>query len=262
MRKRELYDVTSLIAGVFDLSGSLFSQGGPGADRRGRAALRRHRPVRRRDDRRTVRAARRRAEGARRRRQGGDGPGRGDPPPERPAADAAPLRPGPVPGTRGRYGRPRPCTSDGSASPTAPAAGCSSTGVPRRRNRSSRRRTPGRWVWRAAAGYRWSGGRITDYWDEVFTAEGLEGHAALDDQSAFIASLGGNRLAPDAGRARDDPVRPGRHHPRGFARGPRRRRRPGYGKTVVALHRTAHLLYSDPRLGHRRGGVCRSAHQP
>ena len=30
---------------------------------------------------------------------------------------------------------------------------------------------------------------------------------------------------------------------------------PGTGKTVVALHRTAYLLYADPRLGHRRGGV-------
>jgi hypothetical protein len=30
---------------------------------------------------------------------------------------------------------------------------------------------------------------------------------------------------------------------------------PGTGKTVVALHRTAYLLYSDPRLGHHRGGV-------
>ncbi len=30
---------------------------------------------------------------------------------------------------------------------------------------------------------------------------------------------------------------------------------PGTGKTVVALHRSAYLLYSDPRLGHRRGGV-------
>ena len=29
----------------------------------------------------------------------------------------------------------------------------------------------------------------------------------------------------------------------------------GSGKTVVALHRTAYLLYADPRLGHRRGGV-------
>jgi len=43
--------------------------------------------------------------------------------------------------------------------------------------------------------YRWARGRISDYWDEVFTADGLDGHAALDDQSAFIASLGGNRSA-------------------------------------------------------------------
>ena len=43
--------------------------------------------------------------------------------------------------------------------------------------------------------YRWTRGRISDYWDEVFTADGLEGHAALDDQSAFIASLGSNRSA-------------------------------------------------------------------
>src|SRR5919206_275779 len=30
---------------------------------------------------------------------------------------------------------------------------------------------------------------------------------------------------------------------------------PGTGKTVVALHRTAYLLYSDPPLGSHRGGV-------
>jgi DNA helicase IV len=30
---------------------------------------------------------------------------------------------------------------------------------------------------------------------------------------------------------------------------------PGTGKTVVALHRAAYLLYADPRLGERRGGV-------
>ena len=41
--------------------------------------------------------------------------------------------------------------------------------------------------------YRWTRGRVSDYWDEVFTPGGLEGHAALDDQSAFIASLGANR---------------------------------------------------------------------
>ena len=38
---------------------------------------------------------------------------------------------------------------------------------------------------------------------------------------------------------------------------------PGTGKTVVALHRTAYLLYSDPRLGDRRGGVLFvGPHQP
>ena len=41
--------------------------------------------------------------------------------------------------------------------------------------------------------YRWTAGRITDYWDEVFSPDGLDRHAALDDQSAFIASLGGHR---------------------------------------------------------------------
>ena len=44
--------------------------------------------------------------------------------------------------------------------------------------------------------YRWTRGRISDYWDEVFTPDGFTGHAAsLDDQSAFIASLGANRSA-------------------------------------------------------------------
>ena len=42
--------------------------------------------------------------------------------------------------------------------------------------------------------YRWTHGRVRDYWDEVFTAEGLdEPRGALDDQSAFIASLGSSR---------------------------------------------------------------------
>jgi hypothetical protein len=103
--------------------------------------------------------------------------------------------------------------------------------------------------------YRWARGHITDYWDEVFTPDGLEGNAALDDQSAFVAGLGGSR----SGRMRDvlatiqadqdAVVRAGSEGALVVDGGP------GTGKTVVALHRTAYLLYSDPRLGHRRGGV-------
>ncbi|MFE0702431.1 RNA polymerase recycling motor ATPase HelR [Streptomyces sp. NPDC058872] len=111
--------------------------------------------------------------------------------------------------------------------------------------------------------YRWTGGRITDYWDEVFTAEGLEGHAALDDQSAFIAGLGGSRsprmrdVLATIQSDQDAIIRAGSRGALVVDGGP------GTGKTVVALHRTAHLLYSDPRLGHRRGGVLFvGPHQP
>lgn len=111
--------------------------------------------------------------------------------------------------------------------------------------------------------YRWNGGRIGDYWDEVFTAEALEGHAALDDQSAFIASLGGNRSArmrdvlATIQADQDAIIRAGSRGALVVDGGP------GTGKTVVALHRSAYLLYSDPRLGHRRGGVLFvGPHQP
>ncbi|MDQ1049697.1 RNA polymerase recycling motor ATPase HelR [Streptomyces sp. V4I2] len=115
--------------------------------------------------------------------------------------------------------------------------------------------------------YRWtlphsrlrsSGGtptRISDYWDEVFTADGFAGHAALDDQSAFIASLGSNRsprMRDVLGTIQADQdaiIRAGSRGALVVDGGP------GTGKTVVALHRSAYLLHSDPRLGHRRGGV-------
>jgi DNA helicase IV len=112
--------------------------------------------------------------------------------------------------------------------------------------------------------YRWTRGRISDYWDEVFTADGFEGHAAaLDDQSAFIASLGDSRsphMRDVLGTIQADQdaiIRAGSRGALVVDGGP------GTGKTVVALHRTAYLLYSDPRLGHHRGGVLFvGPHQP
>jgi DNA helicase IV len=111
--------------------------------------------------------------------------------------------------------------------------------------------------------YRWARGRISDYWDEVFTADGIEGHAALDDQSAFIASLGSSRsprMRDVLGTIQADQdaiIRAGSRGALVVDGGP------GTGKTVVALHRSAYLLYSDPRLGHRRGGVLFvGPHQP
>jgi len=111
--------------------------------------------------------------------------------------------------------------------------------------------------------YRWTRGRISDFWDEVFAPDGFEGHAALDDQSAFIASLGSSRssrMRDVLGTIQADQdaiIRAGSRGALVVDGGP------GTGKTVVALHRTAYLLYSDPRLGHRRGGVLFvGPHQP
>ncbi|MEU4015380.1 RNA polymerase recycling motor ATPase HelR [Microbacterium sp. NPDC028030] len=103
--------------------------------------------------------------------------------------------------------------------------------------------------------YRWTSGHISDYWDEALTAAGFDGAASLDDQSAFIASLGSHRTS----RMRDvlatiqadqDAIirtpSPGALVVDGG---------PGTGKTVVALHRAAHLLYAEPRLTQSAGGM-------
>ncbi|NYE94424.1 DNA helicase IV [Psychromicrobium silvestre] len=114
--------------------------------------------------------------------------------------------------------------------------------------------------------YRWTRGWISDYWDEVFSAEGsagVEQLATLDDLSAFIASLGSSRSArmqDVLGTIQADQDAIIRASSRGalVVDGG-----PGTGKTVVALHRAAYLLYSDPRLGHHRGGVLFiGPHQP
>lgn len=106
--------------------------------------------------------------------------------------------------------------------------------------------------------YRWTNGRVTDYWDEVFAPEALDGAAAgaaLDDQSAFIASLGANRsprmrdVLATIQSDQDAIIRDGSRGALVVDGGP------GTGKTVVALHRAAYLLYADPRLSRGHGGV-------
>ena len=111
--------------------------------------------------------------------------------------------------------------------------------------------------------YRWTGGRITRLLGRGVRHDGLEGRVALDDQSAFIASLGGNRTA----RMRDV-LATIQADQDAIIRAPSRGALvvdggPGTGKTVVALHRAAYLLYADPRLGRAHGGVLFvGPHQP
>lgn len=103
--------------------------------------------------------------------------------------------------------------------------------------------------------YRWTGARITDYWDEVFAADELAAsphRAALDDQSAFVASLGASRsprmrdVLTTIQADQDAVIRAGSRGALVVDGGP------GTGKTVVALHRAAYLLHADPRLRGQR----------
>ncbi|GGD88513.1 RNA polymerase recycling motor ATPase HelR [Microbacterium murale] len=112
--------------------------------------------------------------------------------------------------------------------------------------------------------YRWAGGRISDYWDEAFTPEALAAGGALDDQSSFIASLGSSRSArmrdvlATIQSDQDAIIRAGSEGALVVDGGP------GTGKTVVALHRAAYLLYSDTRISRGSGGgvLVVGPHQP
>ncbi|MDN5635569.1 MAG: AAA family ATPase, partial [Brevibacterium sp.] len=96
--------------------------------------------------------------------------------------------------------------------------------------------------------YRWSNGRITDYWDEGFTSATVDDTTSLDDQAAFIASLGTSRsekmhdVLSTIQADQDSIIRAPATGPLVVDGGP------GTGKTVVALHRAAYLLYSEPRI--------------
>lgn len=103
--------------------------------------------------------------------------------------------------------------------------------------------------------YRWRERRIVDYWDEVFADDGVDHRAALDDQSAFIASLGASRspkmrdVLATIQADQDAIIRADARRALVVDGGP------GTGKTVVALHRAAYLLYDDERIQAGHGGL-------
>ncbi|WP_306769972.1 RNA polymerase recycling motor ATPase HelR [Microbacterium karelineae] len=102
--------------------------------------------------------------------------------------------------------------------------------------------------------FRWRAGRVVDYWDEVFAGGEVADDAALDDQSAFIRSLGqsrSHRMRDVLGTIQvdqDEIIRAGSDGALVVDGGP------GTGKTVVALHRAAYLLYADARVSQSGGG--------
>ncbi|UVY82772.1 AAA family ATPase [Brachybacterium sp. NBEC-018] len=104
--------------------------------------------------------------------------------------------------------------------------------------------------------YRWSGGQVTAFWDELLDpAATPPSDLRPDGESALLASLGRARgprmrdvlttLAAD----QDAIIRADPRRPLVVDGGP------GTGKTVVALHRAAYLLHHDPRLRTGRAGI-------
>ncbi len=101
--------------------------------------------------------------------------------------------------------------------------------------------------------YRWNNGKVTDYWDEVFVAGLLGDATTYDDESAFIASLGADRsprmrdVLSTIQADQDAIIRASSRGTLVVDGGP------GTGKTVVALHRAAYLLYTELRISDAGG---------
>lgn len=102
--------------------------------------------------------------------------------------------------------------------------------------------------------YRWDSGHVMNYWDEVLDFDRLGVEAAFDDESAFMAGLAEERSArmrdvlATIQADQDEIIRRDATGPLVVDGGP------GTGKSVVALHRIAYLLYSDRHI-EGAGGV-------
>ncbi|MFT3944696.1 MAG: RNA polymerase recycling motor ATPase HelR [Ancrocorticia sp.] len=101
--------------------------------------------------------------------------------------------------------------------------------------------------------YRWNNGKVADYWDEVFAAGNFGDATTYDDESAFIASLGADRsprmrdVLSTIQADQDAIIRASSWGTLVVDGGP------GTGKTVVALHRAAYLMYAEPRISDAGG---------
>ena len=102
--------------------------------------------------------------------------------------------------------------------------------------------------------YRWSSQRIADYWDEVLEDLGeADVRASFDTESEFIANLSAQHsdhmrdVLATIQSDQDAIIRADAHGPLVVEGGP------GTGKSVVALHRAAYLMYEDRRIEHSGG---------
>ena len=106
--------------------------------------------------------------------------------------------------------------------------------------------------------YRWRDGQVVDYWDEAF--DGTRPTASADDP--FLADLAASRsprmrdVLATLQADQDAIIRADARGALVVDGGP------GTGKTVVALHRAAYLLFQDRRIAHDGGLLFVGPHRP